>query len=154
MGSSYFKDTLSLDFQWHIRLSYSVFHWFRRAKFACGGSTLSSSQFLPLSSCLGIKVVKIDWKIIISIPWSKSVKQTVWWQIGFCVLDTSHMTSNNVSKGLRNEFQCQVNVPIWRMYSERQSTRGHCCHKNFEKSIPWHHYSTIFQKFNLFNVIS
>ncbi len=45
---------------------------FGQAKFAYGGLVLGSSQFallpqLPLKTMLGIKVVKIDSKIIISI---------------------------------------------------------------------------------------
>jgi hypothetical protein len=50
-----------------------VFQRFRQAKFAHGGSILSSSQFLllhqqPLKMTLAIKVVKIDLKIIIWQP--------------------------------------------------------------------------------------
>ncbi len=53
--------------------SYSVFHRFRHAKFANGGSILSSSQFsilpkLPQKMKFATKVVKIDPKIIISLP--------------------------------------------------------------------------------------
>ncbi len=54
--------------------SYSVFHRFRQAKFAYSSSILSPSQFsllpqLPLKMTpLIIKVVKIDLKIIISLP--------------------------------------------------------------------------------------
>jgi hypothetical protein len=49
-----------------------VFHRFRQAKFANGGSFLSSSQFLKLPQLLqkmmlASKVVKIDPKIIISL---------------------------------------------------------------------------------------
>jgi hypothetical protein len=45
--------------------TYSVFHQFRQAKFAYGGSILSFSQFLPLTqwalkTTLAIKVVKSD----------------------------------------------------------------------------------------------
>jgi len=45
-----------------------VFHGFGQAKFANGGSILSSSQFtllsqLPLKTMLSLKVVKIDSKI-------------------------------------------------------------------------------------------
>jgi hypothetical protein len=62
--------------------SYSVFLWPRQAKFAYGGSILSSSQFLllprqPPKMILVLKVVKFDSKIIILLPWSKSMKQTV-----------------------------------------------------------------------------
>jgi hypothetical protein len=60
---------------------YSVFHRFRQANFANGGLILSLSHFLilprlpqKLSSLQ--KVVKIDSKIIISLPRSKSVKLT------------------------------------------------------------------------------
>jgi hypothetical protein len=50
-----------------LECRYSVFHRFRQAKFACGGSILSSSQFsvltqLPLKLKLVIKVVKINLK--------------------------------------------------------------------------------------------
>jgi hypothetical protein len=50
-----------------------VFHRFRQAKFAYGGSILNSSQFLPLPQLpqkmeLASKVVKVDSKIIISLP--------------------------------------------------------------------------------------
>jgi hypothetical protein len=53
--------------------SYSVFHQFREAKFAYGGSILSSSQFLllpqlPQKMELASKVVKVDSKIIVSLP--------------------------------------------------------------------------------------
>jgi len=46
-----------------------VFHGFGQAKFDYGGSILGSSQFtllpqLPLKTMLGLKVVKIDSKII------------------------------------------------------------------------------------------
>ncbi len=52
---------------------YSVFHQFRKAKFAYGGSILSSSQFLllpqlPQKMELASKVVKVDSKIIVSLP--------------------------------------------------------------------------------------
>ncbi len=52
---------------------YSVFQGFSKAKSANGGSILSSSQFLilpqlPQKIKLGSKVVKIDSKIIISLP--------------------------------------------------------------------------------------
>ncbi len=47
-----------------------------QAKFAYGGSILSFSLFsLPqshLKTTLALKVFKIDSKIIISLPWSKS----------------------------------------------------------------------------------
>jgi hypothetical protein len=63
-------------------LPYSVFHRFRQSKFAYRGSILSSGQFLllpqrPIETMLTIKVFKIDSKIIISLPWSKSAKHTV-----------------------------------------------------------------------------
>ncbi len=53
--------------------SYSVFQGFSKAKFAYGGSILSSSQFLllpqlPQKIKLTLKVVKVDSKIIISLP--------------------------------------------------------------------------------------
>jgi hypothetical protein len=52
---------------------YSVFQGFSKAKSANGGSILSSSQFLilpqlPQKIKLASKVVKVDLKIIISIP--------------------------------------------------------------------------------------
>jgi hypothetical protein len=52
---------------------YSVFYQFRQAKFAYGGSILSSSQFLlmpqlPQKMELASKVVKVDSKIIVSLP--------------------------------------------------------------------------------------
>jgi hypothetical protein len=52
---------------------YSVFQVFRQAKSANGGSILSSSQFLllpqlPQKIKLALKVVKVDSKIIISLP--------------------------------------------------------------------------------------
>jgi hypothetical protein len=51
----------------------SVFHRFRQAKSANGGSIVTSSQFsilpqLPQKMKLVSKVVKIDPKIIVSIP--------------------------------------------------------------------------------------
>jgi hypothetical protein len=53
-----------------------------QAKYSLGGLILSLSQFLllpqwSLKMMLIIKVVKIDSKIIISLPQSKSAKQTV-----------------------------------------------------------------------------
>jgi hypothetical protein len=50
-----------------------MFHQFRKAKFAYGGLILSSSQFLllpqlPLKMELASKVVKVDLKIIVSLP--------------------------------------------------------------------------------------
>ncbi len=53
--------------------NYSVFHRFRQDKFAYSGSILSSSQFLllpqlPQKMELASKVVKVDSKIIISLP--------------------------------------------------------------------------------------
>ncbi len=82
------KKSLDLNFSKTSRCSfalvslYSVFHWFQRAKFAYGDLILSSSQFLLLTQHsqkmkLTSKVIKIKTKIIISLPWSKSVKQTV-----------------------------------------------------------------------------
>ncbi len=52
---------------------YSLFQGFSKAKFAYGGSILSSSQFLilpqlPQKMRLTSKVVKIDPKIIILLP--------------------------------------------------------------------------------------
>jgi hypothetical protein len=52
---------------------HSVFHQFRQAKFDYGGSILSSSQFLlllqlPQKVELTSKVVKVDSKIIVSLP--------------------------------------------------------------------------------------
>ncbi len=59
-----------------------MFHRFRQAKFAYGGSILSSSQFLllpqlPQKMELASKVVKVDSKIIVSYLRSKSVKLTL-----------------------------------------------------------------------------
>jgi hypothetical protein len=56
-----------------ISIIYSVFHQFRQAKFAYDGSILSSSQFLllpqpPRKVELASKVVKVDSKIIFSLP--------------------------------------------------------------------------------------
>jgi hypothetical protein len=53
--------------------SNSVFHRFMKAKFANGGSILSSSQFSKLPQLaqkmkLASKVVKIDPKIIVLLP--------------------------------------------------------------------------------------
>jgi hypothetical protein len=53
--------------------SYSVVQGFSKAKSANGGSILSSSQFLilpqlPQKIKLASKVVKVDSKILISIP--------------------------------------------------------------------------------------
>jgi hypothetical protein len=53
-----------------------VFRRFKQAKFAYGGSILSSSQFSlmpkqPLKMALAIKVVEIDLKIIILLHQSK-----------------------------------------------------------------------------------
>jgi hypothetical protein len=61
---------------------YSVFHQFGWAKFAYGGSTLSSSQFgppaqLPKNRDALHKKVTNDSKIIISKYKSKSFKHTV-----------------------------------------------------------------------------
>jgi hypothetical protein len=61
---------------------YTVFHRFGQAKFANGYLILSSSQNLlqlqrPLKTWLVIKVVKLGPKVIISLPWFKSVKQTI-----------------------------------------------------------------------------
>jgi hypothetical protein len=57
----------------HNMKCYIVFHRFRKAKFAYSGSVLSSSQFsilpqLPQKMKLASKVVKIDPKIIVSLP--------------------------------------------------------------------------------------
>ncbi len=61
------------NFENHPLHRYSVFHWFRHAKFANGGSILRSSQFsmlphLPHKIECASKVVKIDPKIIILVP--------------------------------------------------------------------------------------
>jgi hypothetical protein len=65
---------------WNI--IYSLFHPFMQDKLAYGSSVLSLSQFWllpkwPIKTLLATKVVKIDLKIIILLPWSKSVKFTV-----------------------------------------------------------------------------
>ncbi len=57
----------------HFVQTYSVFQGFGKAKSANGGSILSSSQFfimpqLPQKIKLALKVVKVDSKIIISLP--------------------------------------------------------------------------------------
>jgi hypothetical protein len=54
---------------------YSVFHLFRITKFAYGDSVQSSIQFA--TDPWGLEVGITDLKIIISLPWYKSVKQTV-----------------------------------------------------------------------------
>jgi hypothetical protein len=56
-----------------LNLLYSVFQGFSEAKSANGGSILSSNQFLilpqlPQKMKLASKVVKVDSKIIISLP--------------------------------------------------------------------------------------
>jgi hypothetical protein len=56
-----------------INADLGKFQIFRQAEFAYGGSILSSSQFLilpqlPQKIQSASKVVKIDWKIIISLP--------------------------------------------------------------------------------------
>jgi hypothetical protein len=66
------KDTW-LSFPLSDIFSYSVFQGFRQAKSASGGSILNSSQFLilpqlPQKMKLSSKVIKIDSKIIISLP--------------------------------------------------------------------------------------
>jgi hypothetical protein len=75
VGHSAFQ--VSVELFRRIRTSrplwYSLFHQFRQAKFANGGSILSSSQFsilpqLPQKMKLASKVVKIDPKIIFSLP--------------------------------------------------------------------------------------
>ncbi len=52
---------------------YSVFQWFRQAKFANGGVILSSNQFsllpkLTRKAELDLKMVKYDSKVIVSLP--------------------------------------------------------------------------------------
>ncbi len=59
-----------------------MFHQFKKAKFANGGSILSFSQFLlptqwPQKMTLAIEVVKIDSKIIVLLPGSKLMKHPV-----------------------------------------------------------------------------
>ena len=56
-----------------LRGFYSVFQGFSKAKSANGGSILSSSQYLilpqlPQKIKLASKVVKVDSKIIVSLP--------------------------------------------------------------------------------------
>jgi hypothetical protein len=56
----------------HKEWTYRVLHRFGQAKFANGGLVLGSSQFailpqVPLKTMFGLKVVKIDSKLIISI---------------------------------------------------------------------------------------
>jgi len=64
------------------RERYGAFHGFGQAKFAYGSLVIGSSQFtllppLPVKTKLNLKVVKIDSKIIISLPKSKSVIHSV-----------------------------------------------------------------------------
>ncbi len=74
-----------IDFLIHIhdslesnKFKYSEFHQFGQAKFASGGSILSSRKCLrSLRMMLAIKVVRINSKIIISLPGSKLMKQTL-----------------------------------------------------------------------------
>jgi hypothetical protein len=59
-----------------------TFYRFEQAKFAYGGSIISSSQFtilskLPLKTVLDLKVVKIDSKIVILLHKSKSATHFV-----------------------------------------------------------------------------
>ncbi len=68
---------------------------------------LSSSQFLlmpqqPLKLTLAIKLVNIDSKIIISLPWSKSVNQIV----------STTATTLESTKKVANIFSCEF-VSIW-----------------------------------------
>ncbi len=87
-------DDMSLLIKCYLRLcrvgwllaqvwSNSVFNRFRQAKFAYVGLILSLSKFLLLpqrhfKKTLAMKIVKIySLKIIILLPWSKSVKRTV-----------------------------------------------------------------------------
>ncbi len=60
----------------YLNQTYSVFHQFRQAKSVYSGSIVSSSPFLLLpqlflKTMLAIKVVKMDSKIIILLPWYK-----------------------------------------------------------------------------------
>ena len=65
---------VALEMSWERFIPcYSVFQGFSKAKSANGGSILSSSQFLilpqlPQKIKLASKVVKVDSKIIISLP--------------------------------------------------------------------------------------
>ncbi len=66
-----YKDN-KLDLPLHL-ISYSMFQGFSKAKSANGGAILCSSQFLilpqlPQKIKLASKVVKVDSKIIISLP--------------------------------------------------------------------------------------
>ncbi len=75
--------TLPCLFPMAISVTYSVFLPLKQVKFANGGSILSSSQFFSTDPAafkirLAIKVVEIDSEKIISLPGSKSVKQTVY----------------------------------------------------------------------------
>ncbi len=63
----------NFDFTTRLQKNYSVFQEFSQAKFANGGLILRSSQFLilpqlPQKMKLASKVVKIDLKIIVSLP--------------------------------------------------------------------------------------
>ncbi len=62
-----------LNYDENLCSLYSVFQGFRQAKSANGSSILSSSQFLilpqlPQKMKLASKVIKVDSKIIISMP--------------------------------------------------------------------------------------
>ncbi len=61
---------------------YRAFHGFGQAKFSYGGLVLGLSQFtllpqLPLRAMLNSKLVKLIFKIIISLSYSKSVTHSV-----------------------------------------------------------------------------
>ncbi len=71
-------------------IEYSVTHRFRQSKFAYGDSILSMSQLLllpqqPLKATLAIKVVKIDSKVIISLPDLNQTNNSTIHSVFFCI---------------------------------------------------------------------
>jgi hypothetical protein len=100
-------------------LLYSVFRQFRQAKFANNASILSLSHFLILPRLsqkikLAFKVVKIDSKIIILPPWSKSTKLTVG-PNGWRHLNADQMV-HDFWKGnwcQQNTFEVNFVIPNW-----------------------------------------
>ncbi len=78
-----------------------MFHQVRQAKFAYGGFSLETI-FATAPTTLAIKVVKIDSNLIILLPRSKSVKQTVvLWQN---VSTANHKVKQFQVKPLTNEW--------------------------------------------------
>ncbi len=97
--------TSILLWEWRYKKPmFNMFWWWKilNRLFVFGGLILRSSQFLllpqqHLKMTLAIKVVKIDPKIIISIPQSKLVKQTVWSSKCMCFLHTKMKSGNSAS---------------------------------------------------------